>query len=221
MPDAECMTRELRVSVGLTAALVTATVVALLIVPPAQPLARSAGATNTAVAEAQAARSDKALLSHRVGVSIVSKQSAGTTFAWTVKRADRVWCSLDGGTAGKCSSPKAYPGLRSGRHSFVVSGWNKRTAESMMVTWTAGPARPHRAHTVSTYLRGKKTLARIASSGARRSCRRQQRPRSGRPSPGPSTAQSPSRARSIVGRSVPAPVRSPTPAFGADVTALS
>ena len=158
MPDAECMTRELRVSVGLTAALVTATVVALLIVPPAQPLARSAGATNTGVAEAQAARSAKTLLSHRVGVSIVRKQSTGTTFAWTVKRADRVWCSLDGGTAGKCSSPKAYPGLRSGRHSFVVSGWNKRTAESMMVTWTAGQARPHRAHTVSTFLRAKNTL---------------------------------------------------------------
>jgi hypothetical protein len=76
-----------------------------------------------------------------LGLALVSAPPATTTsntatFAWTADKADRVWCSLDDGTGGPCTSPTVITGLEAGPHSFVVSAWNNQARRSVKAFWT-------------------------------------------------------------------------------------
>jgi hypothetical protein len=94
----------------------------------------------------------------RVSVVVTTRPQATTTstaasFAWTASSGSRVWCSLDGGSAGACTSPKSYNSLRLGAHSFTVTAWNKQSNQTVTVPWTivsqAPPPPPAPAPTIS------------------------------------------------------------------------
>ena len=69
---------------------------------------------------------------HRAsGLAFRSVPEANTSpparIAWTVQGTGHVWCSLDEGTAGSCSSPTSYAGVSAGAHWFVVTAWNAKS----------------------------------------------------------------------------------------------
>src|SRR5450432_305345 len=45
-------------------------------------------------------------------------------------------CTIDGGTAAKCTSPKAYTGLAAGSHTFSVAATSKGVTDSSPATDT-------------------------------------------------------------------------------------
>lgn len=77
-------------------------------------------------------------------------ESTAARFTWTASSSSHVWCSLDGGSAGACTSPTSYTGLRLGNHSFTVTAWNKQSNQTVTVPWTiVAPTAPSPAPTIS------------------------------------------------------------------------
>jgi uncharacterized protein YkwD len=76
------------------------------------------------------------------GVTISSGPGASTTstlatFAFTTSGSPTsVTCSLDGGAAAACTSPRSYSGLAVGSHRFVVTAANGAGSSSATYTWT-------------------------------------------------------------------------------------
>jgi len=63
--------------------------------------------------------------------------STSASFAWTTTGSPTsVACSLDGGVAVGCSSPKSYMGLGAGNHSFAVTVSNNAGSRTASYVWT-------------------------------------------------------------------------------------
>jgi hypothetical protein len=81
-------------------------------------------------------------------VSLTSGPSSSTTattatFGWsTTGTVTSTTCSLDGGTAVSCSSPKSYTGLTAGSHTFRVTVGNSAGSTSASYNWTVTTAPP-------------------------------------------------------------------------------
>jgi uncharacterized protein YkwD len=77
-------------------------------------------------------------------VTLTSEPASSTTstsasFGWTTTGSPTtVTCSLDGGTATGCASPKVYAGLATGTHRFVVTVANSAGSQSASYSWTVG-----------------------------------------------------------------------------------
>ncbi len=77
-------------------------------------------------------------------VSLTSAPATSTTstsawFGWTTTGSPTsVTCSLDGGAAVACSSPRSYSGLAVGSHRFVVTAANGAGSASATYSWTIG-----------------------------------------------------------------------------------
>jgi len=66
-----------------------------------------------------------------------STTSTAATFAWTATNAPTsVTCSLDGGAAVACSSPRSYSGLAAGSHRLTVRAANAAGATSATYAWS-------------------------------------------------------------------------------------
>ncbi len=75
-------------------------------------------------------------------VTLTSTPAASTTstsasFAWTTTGAPTsVTCSLDGGAAVACTSPRSYSGLAVGTHRLVVTAANSAGSGNATYSWT-------------------------------------------------------------------------------------
>ena len=76
--------------------------------------------------------------------------STSATFAWTTTGSSTsVTCSLDGGAASTCASPRSYTGLAAGTHRFVVVASNSAGSGSASYTWTISTGSTTTAPTVA------------------------------------------------------------------------
>ena len=67
----------------------------------------------------------------------LSTSSTSASFAWSTSGSPTsVTCSLDGGAAATCSSPRTYAGLAAGTHRFVVRVANTAGSASATYGWT-------------------------------------------------------------------------------------
>src|SRR5581483_8170635 len=72
-----------------------------------------------------------------------STTSTSASFSWTTTGSPTsVTCSLDGGIASACASPKSYTGLATGQHRFVVTVSSSAGSNSAAYSWSVTAPAP-------------------------------------------------------------------------------
>ena len=93
--------------------------------------------------------------------------STSAAFTWTTTGSPTsVTCSLDGGVASSCTSPRSYSGLLAGTHRFVVAVSSSAGSSSASYTWTVTSGSTSTAPTVTVTSRPASSTTSTAASFA-------------------------------------------------------
>ena len=134
-PSARILTRICTLAVTALALSVFSTVEAQAR-PALAPETRDLGPSSTHALSRSTRKTAPGIRLAFTSVPEANTSSSSATIAWTVQGTGHVWCSLDEGTAGSCSSPTSYAGVSAGAHSFVVTAWNAKSKVTVKTSWT-------------------------------------------------------------------------------------